>query len=403
MRNRREMWLWGGLGLMVALLGSSIGCALHREILHSTTPLPQVYPVDLADGSRLERDRPSMFFSPIEDAGDAADSLLLRVPTPAKPLRLRPDFAPVAEVLVPWRPAWGPTLIPLIREAGRELRVTVLVSDVVTGAAARALLQAHGVPATAYRFLMMPTDSGWLRDYGPIQVETAGQQQQWLDLVYARLRPLDDSVPARLGQHYAVPITSLPVRMEGGNIVTNGRGLCLTTERLLGQNGLQMPTPAFRRVLGQYLGCTHVVILETLNGERTGHVDMFAHFLTPDLLIMAQEPSSTASANGRVLERNLAIVRGALRDVPYPVTIRRLPMPPAVQGVQPTYVNLFHVNDLLLVPSYGPQRAAVEREVVAALRLWMPGHRVQMIDVAPVIKEYGALHCFTLGLYTPLR
>ena len=79
--------------------------------------------------------------------------------------------------------------------------------------------------------------------------------------------------------------------MDGGNLVGNGKGKIIITERFLYDNPLLTKTTA-RRILKRLLGATHVAIVKESPGDVTGHADGMVMWATDNkILLHEQEPS----------------------------------------------------------------------------------------------------------------
>ena len=70
--------------------------------------------------------------------------------------------------------------------------------------------------------------------------------------------------------------------------------------------------------MNRWLGCDQTHFLETLEGERTGHIDLFAKFTQPDTVVLGRYDAATDPENAARMERNaarLARIRLADDDV----------------------------------------------------------------------------------------
>ena len=128
-------------------------------------------------------------------------------------------------------------LCGIIAEAWRNTAVIVLVRDDDEEFEAVDVLRQVGIPRRAVTFLALPHDSVWTRDYGPAIVRSSGGSLQVVDVDYQRgERPNDDELPPLIGPQLELPTVRAPLNLEGGNLISNGAGLCLTTMKLLEQN-----------------------------------------------------------------------------------------------------------------------------------------------------------------------
>ena len=72
-------------------------------------------------------------------------------------------------------------------------------------------------------------------------------------------------------------------------------------------------------------------------------------------------------------------------------------MPTNADGIFRSYTNVVFANNVLLMPSYGPDDATCDAAKAIYQRL-LPGREVQTIDASAIIAMGGALHCLSLNL-----
>lgn len=251
-------------------------------------------------------------------------------------------------------------------------------------------------------FAAVPHDTMWARDYGPIFVRKPSGGRAVIDADYGlRGRQQDDRVSQRIASHFGVPIFHLPLRTEGGNLLSNGGGVCLTTYQLVDENFQRNHDEAsIAALFNDYFGFHETVFLEPLVNEPTGHVDMFATFTAPDTVVVGSYDPQLDPINAEVLNRNAARLsrvrtrHGSLRVV-------RVPMPPNDDGVWRTYTNAIYANGVMLMPIF----PGVDRPyVVQALRTFgqlLPGWQIVPIDISDVMPLGGGLHCLVMNLAVP--
>jgi agmatine/peptidylarginine deiminase len=292
------------------------------------------------------------------------------------------------------------TIVDVVAAVHERVRVVALVSfkkerdDV-----ARLLLDAR-LPAGCVTFFYLPVTSMWTRDYAPLSVVDAAGKATFLDAAYrGEGAAQDDGVPVRLGADFGVPVVELPLTMEGGDLLSDGQGLCLSTRRLITRNQEERgDTPEqVWALLQKHCGFTDWFPLPSLSGEPTGHLDMFATIVAPLTVVIGQYDPAVDADNAKWLDwcAHQLASRPTSRG---PVTVARIPMPPHDDGVWRTYTNVVFANGVLLVPAYPdvcPDLDAKAREVFARL---LPDWRVVSIDCEGLVPRNGALHCVTMGL-----
>ena len=274
--------------------------------------------------------------------------------------------------------------------------------------AAEELLRENDLDDADVRFIQAPVSTMWARDYGPQFIRTATGTTEVLDT----LSPLpgddlpdsiDFSAPGAVARRLFLPICSTEFRVEGGNLLTNGDGLCVTTSAFLDENG-EIDEPRIRTLLRDSLGCDRWACLEPLQGESTGHVDMFVTFVAENAAVVAECDPRSDPANAAILDAAAAALAG-IPTSKGPVRVHRIPMPPAEDGVFRSYTNVIYANGILLLPTYSGVDPEIEQKAFDVYARLLPGWRIVGINCDSLIQLGGALHCVTMNVpsFVPLR
>jgi agmatine/peptidylarginine deiminase len=246
-------------------------------------------------------------------------------------------------------------------------------------------------------FLRMEHDSKWIRDFGPT-VLRHGAKSVVVDWQYDQDRPNDDQVPLFLAAASNTPCEPAPLRVEGGNLLSNGLGLCVTTTAMVARNaGEYSGERAVCNALKKSVGAQQVVVLEPLAGEETGHVDMFMTFTGPNTVVVGAYSPRQDSVNAALLDRNAA--RLASIETPWGrLRVERVPMGRQHDGLWRTYTNCVYANGVLLVPIYQDGDHSRSQQALALFRRLLPQWRIVPIDATEIIEDGGALHCASLNV-----
>jgi len=293
------------------------------------------------------------------------------------------------------------TFASILAKAQPGIELFGLFSDAGGRDAVRQLLAKHEIPPNRIRLVQVPTDTIWIRDFGPVVARCGDGTRVAFDCEYRRRsgtkqRRLDNAAATEIARHLGIRVRRAPIELEAGNLLSNGRDLLVTTTVTLNANisrGHDAQTVV--GYLGKHFGCCKIVVLEPLQGEPTGHVDTFACFTDPDTIVVGRYRESVDPLNSLVLKRNTAILaqvatsKGRLRVV-------RMAMPDNDDGVWRSYTNSLFANGVLLVPNYGRSDAQADRLAVETFRRLLPGWRVAGIDAGKLVRQEGALRCITL-------
>lgn len=329
--------------------------------------------------------------------------------------RMPAEWAPHAATWLAWphkEASWPGRLDripPIFAAMARELTtgelVHINVGDAAMEAAALDHLRRAGANLERIRLHPIPTNDAWVRDHGPVFVDSEDGQQilDWGYNAWGGKYPpfdLDDVVPRRVAELLRLPVHTPGMILEGGSIDVDGEGTLLTTEAcLLNPNrNPQLDRAAIETMLRDWLGAETVLWLgEGIAGDDTdGHVDDLTRFVAPGVVVTAVE-ERRGDDNFEPLRENLARLR-QMRDARgRALEIHTLPMPDPVeiegQRLPASYANFYIANAVVLLPGFHcPQ----DRQAAAAMAALFPGRRVVQMDCRDLVWGLGAFHCLTM-------
>lgn len=288
--------------------------------------------------------------------------------------------------------------VDLAEHTSHRIPLIALVNNVAEYEEALNLLQENGVASSHVHFFESHHDTMWTRDYGPRILERDGERPIVLDAQYEESRSWDDDLPARFAASTTLQHRLVPLGIEGGNLLLNGKGLALTAgyppnaELFTAEE-----QAAFIASLKSFYRLNQVVVLENLIGEPTGHVDMFATFTDSHTVIVGQYREQYDPENAAILNRNAE--RLSQVETPEgPLTVLRIPMPPNEDDVWRSYTNVVFANGVLLVPIYPGIDPAGRLAALKTFSTALPNWDVKTIDASGVIQSEGALHCVVMNL-----
>ena len=321
---------------------------------------------------------------------------------PAKAVGIPGEFERQAALVLSWKsedlPILG-TLLEIGAIASKKAPVVVLVSSPQERQHAELAFNAAKGNRRQIRFLEAPADTIWARDFGPLVVRNADGSAHFLDSDYDNGgRPQDDNIPPLLANAMGARCVRSLLSIEGGNLLSNGAGLCVTTNKSLADNVLRGYEPhQIQPLMKKLFQCKEVAILETLIGEPTGHVDMFATFTAPDTVVVASIDPKDDPVNAAILDRNAKTLAGLTTPTGV-LRVERIPMPAHEVELWRSYTNVLYFNGTVMLPTYAGVDPRLERLVADTYRRLLPGWEVQGIDCTKLIQLGGAVHCVTLNL-----
>ncbi|KPK02244.1 MAG: hypothetical protein AMK71_02905 [Nitrospira bacterium SG8_35_4] len=250
------------------------------------------------------------------------------------------------------------------------------------------------------RHLRVFYDTPWIRDYGPLQIKTTGNSVQWMDFGYAQDRPRDDSVPQQLAEYMELPIEYGDYYLEGGSVISNGRGLCAITDVSVEKAQVDPSSPEDIASFRKILGCSALAILPALTGESTSHADIIAQFLSAETVAVSSVTPDVSYEVSFELDEAVEKILSAARSIGQNLRIIRVPM--YVDGPDfYSYVNGTRLRNSYLLPSFENVPPEIQKAAYHAVTSALKGARLVPVPADSMALNGGAVHCITLGLSLP--
>jgi len=302
----------------------------------------------------------------------------------------------------------------IVRALAAHEQVEILCHDAEGEAAARATIAAHAVPLTSVSFHVVPTDRGWLRDSAPTVVLDETGRPTLVDWAFNGWAKYDNwRLDANVGSAIASvaalprlkptrPDTGAPLVFEGGGFDVNGAGLVLVSEEWLLED-VQVRNPGlthehYEEVFAVWLGAPRTLWLGAgcVGDDTHGHVDDVARFVSPDTVVLAEEPDPADDnhARSRDNRRRLELASGATGVGPLRIVSLPFPRPVLMNGerLPASYANFYIANGVVLVPTFNDPQ---DRVALATLAEVLPDRAVVGIHAVDLVWGLGTLHCLT--------
>jgi len=297
----------------------------------------------------------------------------------------------------------GQIFVAIVSAVRTRVQLIVLAPSAVHRLLGRSLLADNGMPADAVKFVISPAQTMWVRDYGPQFVRRIDGAAEILDAQYAH-GPDDvdaapeDAAPAWVGWQFGLPTVAVPLRLDGGNFLTNGDGLCVTSSSLVDENSERGYGEEHVRALLRYAFASRQwICLRPLQREDTHHVDMFLTFVAEDVAVVARCDPLKDPVNAAILDEAAATLAGRPTSKG-PMRVYRIPMPDSRDGVWRSYTNVIFANGVLLAPEYEDADPAERDAALALYAKLLPARQIVSIKADSLIKLGGALHCIATNV-----
>jgi agmatine/peptidylarginine deiminase len=244
------------------------------------------------------------------------------------------EFEQLRGVFVTW--IYG-SYTAIFRQIVEEV-VTVCKAYIIVGSVEEQnnianYLQGQGIPLDSVVFYVWPRNSIWVRDYGPWFMRKWDNAEGIVDFIYNRPRPLDDTIPWRIGQSWAISVYGSPLEHAGGNFMVDGLGTGFAST-LIHEENPSYSAAQIESLMLAYSGLEQFIVVPRINLEYTGHIDLWTKILN-DTLVMVGE-YAPGHPNYTMLNNNADSISRCRNREGFPYRIVRIPMPWSMSSAPPS-------------------------------------------------------------------
>ncbi|PNX53096.1 MAG: hypothetical protein BV458_06185 [Thermoplasmata archaeon M9B2D] len=301
---------------------------------------------------------------------------------PPLPVRQPAEFEPMEGVLI--RYPFGISY-QLIKEMAEDVTVVTIVGSTSQQNTVISQYQSNGIDLSHCTFLIAPTDSYWTRDYGPWFIFTGANEQGVVDFTYNRPRPNDNQIPLAYANNQSIPYYFMSLTHAGGNYMTDGQGISISTDLVWSENpGLSHEQ--IDQLMSDNLGVHTYHVVPDVNGEYIKHIDCWAKYLAPDVILIREVPSSHSQYT--LIEAAVDYFESQISCYGTPYEVVRVYTP----NNEP-YTNSLILNNKVFVPIMGTSWDAA---AIQSYQNAMPGYEILGFTGSWVSSD--AIHCRTMGI-----
>jgi agmatine deiminase len=260
----------------------------------------------------------------------------------------------------------------------------------------QSFLTSLGIPLTNVQFLVGNMVGVWVRDYGPEFCYNENGHRVIVEGGYNH--PYNQWLAGLWGLEYY----EFPLLMCGGNYMADGAREVANSEA-----GVGSPA-AYHQAIREYYDVPFHIVPK-LQGEPCGHIDMYARFVAPNKIVIAQYMDPYYNDNMQEAATQFEAMGFEVFRVTTPVpALEALPqaaledpsllhLPPGAEAPRDgmrttyrTYTNGIQCNGLYLMPTYNH---AFDQAALAVFQQALPDHQIIPIKCTTIINYGGALHC----------
>jgi agmatine/peptidylarginine deiminase len=248
-------------------------------------------------------------------------------------------------------------------------------------------LDMAGADMSQVEFIVHPTDTIWIRDYGPRFVFEDGERTI-IDYTYTHMRENDNLFNDYLSNFWDEPQYQISIEHGGGNFHMFVNGDAFMTSVVFERNP-SLTEQDVKNLFREYKNLDVTIYPRFPSSfDLTGHIDMWMLPVGTNKVIIGEYASSTGEPH--IITEG---VTGDLESRGY--TVYRTPG--WKSGITHyTYTNSIILNDLVFIPRYGGPWSSNDDQALAVFREAFPDHNIMQIDCSQIIMENGALHCIVM-------
>ncbi len=338
-------------------------------------------------------------------------------------LRVPAEWEPQEAVWMQWPQRWESSYEPafsrIVATILRHEAVHILVHDSQTRRSAEDSLRDDGGlgdgviggAASPQGFQItwhqIPNDNAWMRDNGPTYVLEQGEVriQDWGfdawggafgDTIPSRA---DDAVPQAVGAYLGLPVDTVDIVHERGNLDFNGSDAVILNWSTIGDPGRNpgITREEVETAMKRHFGVSRVVLVEGApEGDLTGgHIDGIARFIDEERVVVADCSATSHCEPGGHDDQ---IYDAAAEEIAAQgLDVIRWPFAGSVDyrdAVFDTdYMNWIVGNGF--VATVGFDNPATDDAAKAQLQEWFPGREVYVIETLESWYAGGGVHCHT--------
>jgi agmatine deiminase len=312
---------------------------------------------------------------------DEIGATTVATPPPPDGTRNPAEFETMTGVFIRW-PLGVPYnfIVPLSNQT--KVWVICLSSEQTTVTNA---FTAQGVNMSNVGFVLAPTNSIWVRDYGPWFLMLPDGSSGIFNFTYNRPRPDDDNFPNVLGTAWSLPVYTSDIVHAGGNYMSSGLGISMSTDMVIDENGGNEDWVDSQ--IDLYCGVNSYFTPPDPQQSYINHIDCWAKMLSPTRILVLQV--SPGNPDYAALEA----IADLLETMQNPYGTNWQVYRVYSSGTE-GYTNSIIVNNRIYVPTWN---TANDAPAIAAYQAAVPGYDIYGVYYSGWLNT-DAIHCRAMGV-----
>ena len=265
------------------------------------------------------------------------------------------------------------------------------------------------VNSKAISYTTIQTNDTWVRDYGPVCVNSShgkkiynfkfdawGEKYNYL---------LDDAFNKKFVRQYRLDehCESLNFVLEAGNLEINNKGELLCSSTCFNRKNHNSPNTRsqLEEQFTEWFGCNRIYWIEDvklLGDDTDGHIDTLARFCCDDVIVYSAVKNSRdiRYETLKLLEKQLKTIQ---QKTHYRIELVPLPLPESIikdnLQLPACYTNFLITNESVLVPIFGDKQ---DDSILKLFDDLFPSRQIIGINSKTLIQQCGGIHCATMQI-----
>lgn len=372
---------WPLCGLLTVLMMAPSVSAIDQPIIvgdHLVFPEGAQIPAGLTPTERLW-----LLQHPLRTPDDAG-------PIPTGPVHCVAEYEATQGIWFAWEQFSdiSAQLITLVTTTGNA-DAYVMCDTAAEITTATNFITPYGANMSRVKFFVAPTDTVWIRDYGPRYIYE-GNCRAIIDHTYNRPRPQDDAQPAFVANTWKQARYAIPLTHGGGNYHLDALGRSYCT-RLVNNENPSLTETQIHDLWQTYQNVdTHFFDPFPTSVDSTQHLDMWMQVAGDNTVVISNWPNNVGSTQALICDNAAVYMAGQ------GYTVYRTPAR-FVSGVHYTFTNVLMCNNLIVVPTYtNTSLTSNNTQAWEAWKLAAPTKTVVQVNAQAMISSAGAFHCIVM-------
>jgi len=259
------------------------------------------------------------------------------------------------------------------------------------------------------QFIDIPTNDTWVRDFGPVFVESDGETIL-LDFVFDawgnKYNHDNDNLFNKLFKqqlNICSKRKNINIIIEAGNLEINSKGNLLSSSDCFKRQAAkqQISLASLEINFEDWFGCTQVLWIKDVKliGDDTdGHIDTLARYCTDDVVTYSASENHSNPDHDALdsLKNQLNRIKNKHSCISEIVPLP-LPKPIIDEGKQlpATYANFLITNAHVFVPVFNDPQDNYALKTIDEL---FPTREIIEIESNTLIKQFGGIHCAAMHI-----